>query len=211
MVQRDLELGLISSSSLESKTEISFSTDENKLFSFVSWASFAIIKVQSIVNTTIIKQENTNFRGAFLNKHEDYMSQCLKLAASVSPDEVPVAALLVDISTGEILASGVNSRETEQSVLAHAEINAIREASKKIGSWNLSGYALYASLEPCAMCAGAILQSHISKIVFGAYEPKTGAFGSRYNLVTKNIEVTGGILEEESLELLKKFFEGRRS
>lgn len=145
-----------------------------------------------------------------MKKDKDYMSQCLELAASVSSEEVPVAALLVDIKTGEVLCSGVNSRETEQSVLAHAEINAIKAASKQIGSWNLSAYALYVSLEPCAMCAGAILQSHISKIIFGAYEPKTGAFGSRYNLVTKNIEVIGGILEEESLELLKRFFQGRR-
>jgi len=145
-----------------------------------------------------------------LIKHEDYMSQCLKLAASLGSEEVPVAALLVDISSGEIFATGVNSRESEQSVLAHAEINVIKEASSQLGSWNLSGYALYVSLEPCAMCAGAILQSHISKIIFAAYEPKTGAFGSRYNLITKNIEVTGGILEEESLELLRKFFESRR-
>ena len=117
---------------------------------------------------------------------------------------------LTNFMTGEVIASGVNSRETEQSALAHAEINAIKEASKKIGSWNLSGHALYVSLEPCPMCAGAILQSHISKIVFGAYDSKTGAFGSRYNLITKNIQVTGGIKEEECLELLQNFFEKRR-
>ena len=138
------------------------------------------------------------------------MKQCLELAASVDAEEVPVAALLVNLETGEIIAEGVNSRETEQSVLAHAEINAIKAAAKKLSSWNLSSYALYVSLEPCAMCAGAILQSHISQVVFAAYDSKTGAFGSRYKLQTKNLEVIGGVLEEESIKLLKKFFEIKR-
>jgi len=152
-----------------------------------------------MVNTTIID-----------NMCAKYMTHCLELASSVASNEVPVAALLVDISTGEIIASGVNTRESEQSVLAHAEINAIKAAAKKIGSWNLSGCALYVSLEPCPMCAGAILQSHISTIVFGAYDAKTGAFGSRYNLTTKNLKVTGGLMEKESLELLQSFFSRRR-
>jgi tRNA(adenine34) deaminase len=138
------------------------------------------------------------------------MKICLDLASKLDSCEVPVAALIVDISSGEIIATGVNTRETEQSVLAHAEINALKEASKIIGSWNLSGYALYVSLEPCAMCAGAILQSHISQVIFSAYDSKTGAFGSRYNLINKNIKVTGGVLEEVSQLLLKKFFDGKR-
>jgi tRNA(adenine34) deaminase len=138
------------------------------------------------------------------------MKICLELAGKSDPNEVPVAALIVDISSGEIIAEGLNSRENEQSVLAHAEINALKEASKVIGSWNLSGYALYVSLEPCAMCAGAILQSHISQVIFSAYDSKTGAFGSRYNLINKNIKVIGGVLEEESQALLRKFFEEKR-
>ena len=145
-----------------------------------------------------------------MKNHEDYMHHCLELAESVEPNEVPVAAVIVAIDSGEIIASGLNTREAEQSVLAHAEINALQQAAKRLSSWNLSGHAIYISLEPCPMCAGAILQSHISQIIFSAYDPKTGAFGSRYNLTTKNLQVTGGILEKEGLSLLQNFFKDKR-
>lgn len=145
-----------------------------------------------------------------MKNNEDHMHHCLKLAGSVAVNEVPVAALVVNISTGEIIASGLNTREAEQSVLAHAEINALQLAAKKLGSWNLSGHAIYISLEPCPMCAGAILQSHISQIIFSAYDPKTGALGSRYNLTTKNLQVTGGVMEKEGLSLLQNFFKDKR-
>lgn len=142
--------------------------------------------------------------------HELYIRECLKLAETIADNEVPVAALLVDISTGEILCKGVNTREKDASVLAHAEINVIKDASEKLKTWNLSGYALYVSLEPCAMCAGAILQSHLSQVIFAAYDSKTGAFGSRYNLINNNIKIYGGILEQESIQLLQKFFKDKR-
>ena len=90
------------------------------------------------------------------------------------------------------------------------QINAIEEAAAKTGSWNLEGASIYVNLEPCSMCAGAILQAHIKKVVFSAFDSKSGAFGSRHNLATKNMEIIGGILEEESLLLLRGFFEGKR-
>lgn len=142
--------------------------------------------------------------------NKKYMQECLDLARSQTNPEVPVAALIVDISTGKILARAKNTRETEQSVLAHAEINAIKKLAALNNSWNLSGYALYVNLEPCPMCAGAILQSHISQVIFGAYDLKTGAFGSRYNLINKNLKVTGGVLEENCIELLNSFFKNKR-
>ena len=142
-----------------------------------------------------------------------YMQKTIDLARKISKDisntDIPVAAILVD-ENNQIIAEAVNSREKEQSILAHAEINALEEAAKIKKSWNLSGSSLYVSLEPCAMCAGAILQSHIKKVVFAAYEPKTGAFGSRYNLVTKDLEVKGGLMEMEARKILQDFFQKLR-
>ncbi len=122
--------------------------------------------------------------------------------------EVPVAAMIV--KEGEVIGEGLNTRESSKSILGHAEINAIEAASKKIGHWNLSDCTIYVSLEPCTMCTGAILQSHISNVVFAAYDAKSGALGSRFNLKTKNLNVVGGILEEEAQPILKKFFENKR-
>ena len=136
--------------------------------------------------------------------HNHYMAIALELAKTVTPSEVPVAAIIV--AHGEIIAQALNTRESEASILGHAEINAMQTAAKLHQDWNLSGCTLYVTLEPCAMCAGAILQSHISEVVFGAYDAKSGAFGSRYNLVTNYLKVTGGIMEEESIALLVNFF-----
>lgn len=138
------------------------------------------------------------------NQHQYYMREVLRLAQEALYKEVPVAAIIVD--DGEIIGRGLNARERNRAVTAHAEIIAIEEANKIKDSWNLGGSTIYVNLEPCAMCAGAILQSHISTVVFAVYDPKSGALGSRYDLRTKNLEVIGGVLEAESLTLLQEFF-----
>ncbi len=122
--------------------------------------------------------------------------------------EVPVASLVV--WNNKIIGLGTNSREKDKSILGHAEINALQSAVKFKGSWNLSDCTIYVSLEPCAMCAGAILQAHIKTIVFSAYDIKSGAFGSRYNLTTSETQVIGGICEDRSVAILKQFFLNKR-
>jgi tRNA(adenine34) deaminase len=139
------------------------------------------------------------------------MKQVINLAKEVSLDskDIPVAALIVD-ENNKIIGKGINTREKESSVIGHAEINAIQEASKVLESWNLSRCRIYVNLEPCAMCAGAILQSHLSEVIFAAYDIKSGALGSRYNIITKNLIVKGGIMEIEAQEILGNFFKKLR-
>lgn len=132
------------------------------------------------------------------------MARILELAKTVPNNEVPVAAIIV--ANGEIIAQAINTRERDTSILGHAEINALEQAAKTRQGWNLSDSTIYINLEPCAMCAGAILQAHISEVVFGAYDIKSGALGSRYNLITNNLKVTSGIMEEECVALLSEFF-----
>jgi len=139
-----------------------------------------------------------------------FMKEVIRLANDeLLGNEVPVAALIVN-SSNEIISKATNTREKDSSILGHAEINAMLQASRILGTWNLSNCRLYVSLEPCAMCAGAILQSHISEIIFAAYDLKSGAFGSRYNISTQNLLVKGGILESEAQEILRKFFQKLR-
>jgi len=138
--------------------------------------------------------------------HQYFMKRVLELAANCPTNEVPVAALVVDNTSQSIIGEACNARETRQSVLAHAEILAIEEATKYRKSWNLSNCSIYINLEPCAMCAGAIIQSHMSHVIFGAHDIKSGAFGSRYNISTKNLEILGGVQEEACLAGLQSFF-----
>lgn len=143
--------------------------------------------------------------------HEFYIKKVLDLAESQSQSgssDVPVACLVV--CENEIIGVGTNTREQEKSILGHAEINALESAVKQKGSWNLSDCTIYVSLEPCAMCAGAILQAHIKTIVFSAYDIKSGAFGSRYNLTTSETQVIGGICEDRAIAILKQFFVNKR-
>lgn len=133
------------------------------------------------------------------------------LAPSVG--EVPIGTLLV--RNGEILTKAHNLRETLQDPTAHAEIIAIREAAAKLGSWRLTGCTLYVTLEPCPMCAGAIVQSRIARLVFGAWDPKAGACGSLMDIpaeprLNHRAQVEGGLLEEECQRLLQEFFRNRR-
>ena len=124
--------------------------------------------------------------------------------------DVPVGALIVD-SENNIIATGYNEREAHQDPTAHAEIVAIRRAAQKLGTWRLAECKLVVTLEPCAMCAGAIAQSRIGTLVFGAWDEKAGAVGSVWDVLRDpraihKTEVIGGVLEAECAELLTNFF-----
>jgi len=143
------------------------------------------------------------------------MMQALALAqlAQASGD-VPVGAIIYD-TNGKELARGNNQRELHGDPTAHAEIVAIRSAAKKLGDWRLDGCTLVVTLEPCAMCAGAIAQSRIGHLVFGAWDEKAGAVGSVWDVIRDpralvKVEVTSGIRSEECAVLLKEFFASYR-
>ncbi len=142
-----------------------------------------------------------------------YMREALRLAeAAAQADEVPVGCVIV--RDGRVIARGGNRRETDRSATHHAEILAIEEACRVLGGWRLPRATLYVTLEPCPMCAGAIMNARIARVVFGAYDPKAGAYGSLYDLnalpVNHKPVVTGGILEEECRTLLSDYFKGKR-
>jgi len=129
-------------------------------------------------------------------------------------EDVPVGALIVD-SEGNIVSRGHNQKELNQDPTAHAELVAIREASKLLGSWRLDGYTLVVTLEPCVMCAGAIQAAKLAKVVFGAWDERVGASGSTYDLLRDkrlgaHIEVVPEVLAEECSQILKDFFEPKR-
>lgn len=141
---------------------------------------------------------------------EAFMQQALTLAREAAElGEVPVGA--VAVLDGEVVGTGFNRREVDRNPLAHAEMLAMDAAARRIGAWRLSGVTLYVTLEPCAMCAGGLVQSRVTRLVFGASDPKAGAVGSLYNLVEEprhnhRLQVTSGILADESRLLLKTFF-----
>jgi tRNA(adenine34) deaminase len=143
------------------------------------------------------------------------MQQAVTLALEVkSSGDVPVGALIVN-EVGEVLSSGKNEREKDNDSTAHAEIVAIRKASEKIGSWRLDDLTLIVTLEPCVMCAGAILQSRIQRLVFGAFDQKAGAVGSFLDVIRdvralSKVEVVSGVLEKECAKLLTDFFATKR-
>ncbi|MCB0882101.1 MAG: tRNA adenosine(34) deaminase TadA [Thermoleophilia bacterium] len=128
-------------------------------------------------------------------------------------DDVPVGA--VAVRDGEVVGVGHNTREVHGDPMGHAEITALRAASLAVGGWRLTGVTVYVTLEPCPMCAGAMLQARVDRCVYGAPDPKVGAAGSVTNLLghpglLHRVEVSGGILAEESLAALGHFFERRR-
>lgn len=143
------------------------------------------------------------------------MTRALALAAeAAAAGEVPVGAVVLD-TTGRIVAEGRNTREESHDPTGHAEIVALRRAAASAGSWNLDGHTLVVTLEPCVMCAGAILQSRIGRVVFGAWDDKAGAAGSMYDVLRDRrlpyrAEVVGGISEDAATALLRDFFEQRR-
>ena len=128
--------------------------------------------------------------------------------------DVPVGAIVVN-EAGEILGSGQNLREKNNDPTAHAEIVAMRQAAEKIGSWRLDGLTMVVTLEPCAMCAGAISQSRFKRLVFGTWDEKAGAVGSVWDLVRdgrslNKVEVVSGVMEQECGQVLKSFFSSKR-
>jgi tRNA(adenine34) deaminase len=143
------------------------------------------------------------------------MQQVISLAQEVkSSGDVPVGALIVS-EAGEILSSGKNEREKDNDPTAHAEILAIRRAGEKLGSWRLDELTLIVTLEPCVMCAGAILQSRLKRLVFGAFDQKAGAVGSSLDVIRdvralSKVEVVSGVLEKECAKLLTDFFATKR-
>ena len=148
------------------------------------------------------------------NLDEFYMLEAIEEAKKAGSQlEVPIGAVIV--SDGEILAKAHNLRETTQSATSHAELLAIEEACKKAGSWRLENATLYVTLEPCAMCSGAIILSRIDRVVFGAHDPKGGCAGTFMNLLqderfNHQSEVVPGVLAEECGRLLTDFFRGIR-
>lgn len=147
-------------------------------------------------------------------QHEEKMRLALKLAEkAASESEVPVGCVITD-KDGNLIGSGRNRRESEKSALAHAEIEAIAEACKKLGNWRLDGCTMYVTLEPCPMCAGAILNARISELRFGARDAVSGSCGSVINLFMENYgfspKIIGGLLEHECSKLLTDFFKKLR-
>lgn len=138
------------------------------------------------------------------------MAQARKAAAL---DEVPIGCVIV--REGKIIARGYNRRNTDKNTLSHAELNAIRKASKKLGDWRLEGCTIYVTLEPCQMCAGAIVQARITRAVMGSMNAKAGCAGSVLNILqmesfNHQVEVTKGVLKEECSRMLSDFFKGLR-
>jgi tRNA(adenine34) deaminase len=146
--------------------------------------------------------------------YEDYMRVALEEARTAfRQGEVPVGAVIV--KEGRIISKAHNLIETLSDATAHAEILAIRKAGQKMKGWRLEGCTLAVTLEPCPMCAGAIVEARIKKLVIGAFDFKTGAAGSVYNIVqdrrfNHRVEVLYGVLQDECSELLKEFFRDKR-
>ncbi|MFZ3228561.1 MAG: nucleoside deaminase [Pseudobdellovibrio sp.] len=153
--------------------------------------------------------------GALRLQDLDFMEKAIQLARlGESAGEVPIGALIVDES-GKIISTATNLREKNLTVIGHAEIIALHRACKKMKSWRLTNCTLYVTLEPCFMCAGALVQARIKRVVFGAYDPKGGALGSLTNLaddqrLNHQFNVLGGVKSEECGHLLKTFFKKKR-
>ncbi len=143
------------------------------------------------------------------------MRRALGLAErAAAAGDVPVGALLVSPS-GEVLGEGWNLREAQADPTAHAEVVAIRAGAARLGSWRLEGCTLVVTMEPCPMCAGAVVLARVARVVLGAWDPKLGACGSVWDVVrdrrsTHRAEVVGGVLEEECGEVVRRFFESHR-
>ncbi|MGN0323361.1 MAG: tRNA adenosine(34) deaminase TadA [Oliverpabstia sp.] len=141
---------------------------------------------------------------------EKYMKEAIRQAKKAyALMEVPIGCVIV--YEGKIIARGYNRRNTDKNTLSHAEMNAIRKASRKLGDWRLEGCTMYITLEPCQMCAGAIVQARVSRVVIGSMNPKAGCAGSVLNLLemeqfNHQVEVTRGVLEKECSEMLSGFF-----
>ena len=149
-------------------------------------------------------------------KHDStyFMNIAIKEALKAKAiDEVPIGCIVV--KDDKVIARSFNKREKTQDPIGHAEIKTLQKAAKKLNSWRLEDCDLYVTLEPCIMCSGAIIQSRIRRVYFGAYDPKGGAFGSSINVLDANNinhhpEIIGGVLEEECSSLLTNYFKEKR-
>ena len=147
--------------------------------------------------------------------NEDLMRQAIEVAeGALTSGDVPIGAIVINQS-GEIIGIGANRRELDSDPSAHAEIVAMRAAAKKLNNWRLDGCTVVVTLEPCAMCAGAIAQSRIKTLIFGAWDEKAGAVGSVWDILRDprsphRTEVFSGVLESECVELLSNFFKEQR-
>ena len=147
---------------------------------------------------------------AHRKERERFMRQAITQAKKAEKlMEVPIGCVIV--YEGKVIARGYNRRNTDKNTLSHAELNAIRKASKKLGDWRLEGCTMYVTLEPCQMCSGALVQSRIDEVVIGCMNPKAGCAGSVMNLLqiegfNHQVKITEGVLEEECSEMLSTFF-----
>lgn len=145
-----------------------------------------------------------------LTEDEKFMKAAMREAEKARKlEEVPIGCVIV--MDGKIIARGYNRRNTDKNTLSHAELNAIRKASKKLGDWRLEGCTIYITLEPCQMCSGAIVQARITRAVIGSMNAKAGCAGSVLNILdmpefNHQVEITTGVLQEECSEMLSSFF-----
>lgn len=145
---------------------------------------------------------------------ERYMKEAMRQAKKAwALEEVPIGCVIV--YEDKIIARGYNRRNTDKNTLSHAELNAIRKASRKMGDWRLEGCTMYITLEPCQMCAGAIVQARIPRVVIGSMNPKAGCAGSVLNILemegfNHQVQVTRGVLKEECSQMLSAFFQELR-
>lgn len=148
-------------------------------------------------------------------QHEQWMKEAiLEAKKAEAKQEVPIGAVIV--KDGQIVGRGHNVRETTHDPLAHAELIAIREASQTLQAWRLTGCDLYVTLEPCPMCAGAIVQARLSRVIYGTADPKAGCAGTLMNLLQEErfnhqTEIIAGIMQEQASSLLKEFFQNLRN
>ena len=149
-----------------------------------------------------------------MTEQERFMKQAIRQAKkALALDEVPIGCVIV--REGKVIARGYNRRNTDKNTLSHAELNAIRKASRVVGDWRLEGCTMYVTLEPCQMCAGALVQSRIDEVVIGCMNPKAGCAGSVLNLLqteafNHQVKITQGVLQEECSALLSDFFRDLR-
>ncbi|TGY96264.1 nucleoside deaminase [Petralouisia muris] len=149
-----------------------------------------------------------------MNQEEKFMKAAIREAKKAEKiQEVPIGCVIV--SEGKIIARGYNRRNIDKNTLAHAELSAIKKASKKLGDWRLEGCTMYVTLEPCQMCAGAIVQARMDKVVIGSRNPKAGCAGSVLNVLqipafNHQVELESGVLEEECSTMLSEFFKNLR-
>lgn len=149
-----------------------------------------------------------------IKNDEYFMSLAIKQAEiALKKDEVPIGAIIV--KDNKIISKGYNVRESKNDALGHAEIVAIKKACKKLNSWRLCGCKIYVTIEPCLMCAGAIVQSRLDEVIFGSYDTKGGAFGSNIDITKINNlnhypKVTNGVLKESCQSIIKNYFKQKR-